>query len=206
MRGLWAFLVAAPLTACFSPAFEPPGAVYHNPLDVLDAGSSPRDGGIPPADGGIPPGSTASEGSVSGRAFDLASAIYRVEGADGGTPRTLVSLSDVADMCGRLEDGGLPAPWNVVRLYVAGDEPGAYPVAAILPPLGATAEFDWQDGDGGGFGFTTGLDGGVQLDRVDLAGLLTASGSYAVDFGDAGSITGRFVASPCPALPPNPGE
>ncbi len=193
---------------CLGPVVEPPRPAYHNPLDVYDAGPLPGDGGgAPGTDGGLPPGATVSQGSVDGRAFELTSAIYQVQGgADGGMPRTLVSLSDAPDLCGALTDGGLPTPWNVVRLYLAGDVPGFYPVAPVLPPSGATATFDWEDGDGGGFGWQTGQDGGVQLDRVDPGNAQTTAGSYAVDFGDAGALVGRFTASPCAALPPPPGE
>ncbi|HUB07800.1 MAG TPA: hypothetical protein VMB50_12390 [Myxococcales bacterium] len=197
------------LAACLGPVHEPPAPSYHNPLDVLDAGpvKKPGDGGVhPTGDGGLPPGATVSLGSVDGRAFELTSAIYQVLGGDDAGPeRTLIYLSDAPRFCAQLADGGPTAPWNVVALHLAGDLPATYPIATPLPPEGATAEFDWEDGDGGGFGFETGLSGQVQLEAVDPLNAQTTLGTYTVGFGDAGSIVGRFTASPCAGTPPPPG-
>ncbi len=200
---------ALALAGCLGPVDEPPRPVYHNPLDVLDGGVLRRptaDGGQPSHDGGLPPGATVSVGSVDGRSLSLTSAVYQVQGGgDAGPARTLIFLSDAPAFCGQMLDGGLAAPWNVLSLHLAGDVAGSYPVASILPPSGATAGFDWEDGDGGGFGFETGQGGTVDLTGVDPLNAQPTMGSYTADFGDAGAVTGRFTASPCPAIPPPPG-
>ncbi len=128
-------------------------------------------------------------------------------GSDAGPARTLIFLSDAPHLCAQLGDGGsLATPWNVLRFHLAGDVPGPYPVASVLAPGGASAEFDWEAGDaGGGFGFETGQSGQVNLEAVDPGNAQAAFGSYSADFGDAGAVTGRFTASPCPAIPPAPG-
>ncbi|MHB8416802.1 MAG: hypothetical protein ACYDCL_01915 [Myxococcales bacterium] len=205
----FALLGSLALAGCLGPVFEPAPPSYHNPLDVLDGGvlRRPPDGGSPaPGDGGLPPGATVSVGSVDGRAFELTSAVYQVQGGgDAGPARTLLYLSDAPAFCGQLLDGGLGAPWNVLSFHLAGDVAATYPIASPLPPEGATAAFDWEDGDGGGFGFETGQAGQVGLTAVDPLNTQPSVGSYSVDFGDAGSLTGRFTASPCSAAPPPPG-
>ena len=120
-----------------------------------------------------------SAGSVDGQIFDLTSAIYQVEGGgDAGPSFTVLYLSDAPDFCAQLLDGG----------------------------LGATAAFNWQGGDGGGFGFETGQTGEVDLVAVDPQNIQPTSGTYSADFSDAGSLIGRFKATPCSATPPAPGE
>ena len=94
----------------------------------------------------------------------------------------------------------------MVALHLAGDVPAVYLIAQILAPNGATAAFDWQGGDGGGFGFETGGTGEVDLIAVDPQNLQPTTGTYFADFADAGSLVGRFSAKPCNATPPAPGE
>lgn len=199
------------LAGCLGAVTEPPTIRYHNPLDILDAGSAAaRDGGeADGGDGGLPPGSNVSVGSVDGRSLALSSAIYQVEGGgDAGPARTLIYLSDAPSFCQQLQlsDGGLASPWDVLRFHLAGDVSGSYPIASVLPPSGAISNFDWEDLDAGTFGFETGQSGQITLTSVDAQGLQPTTGSYSVDFADAGSVTGRFTASPCPFVPPTAGE
>jgi hypothetical protein len=203
---LSAALGALLVASCLGPVLEPPGPSYHNPLDFLDGGLPLlKDGGL--GDGGLPTGATVSAGSVDGQIFDLTSAIYQVEGGgDAGPSFTVLYLSDAPDFCAQLLDGGLAAPWNELSFLLAGDVPATYPIASILPPSGATAAFNWQGGDGGGFGFETGQTGEVDLVAVDPQNIQPTSGTYSADFSDAGSLIGRFKATPCSATPPAPGE
>ncbi len=198
----------AAIVGCFSPVIEPAPSRYHNPLDVLDGGPPP-DGGSGPTDGGLdggPVGPNGSVGSVDGRGFDLVSSSYQVVTPDGGPAYTLVFLADAPGLCGLLQDGGVPPPWNMLRLHLAGAQLGSYPVAPALPPSGAIAEFDWEDGDGGSFGIETAQSGSVTLLAVDPNDQQSAAGRYEVDFADAGSLAGHFTASPCAAVPAQAGE
>jgi len=192
---------------CLTSAVETSFPSYHNPLDFEDGGVLPlRDAGV--SDGGLSNnGATVSTGTVDGQVFDLTSAIYQVEGGgDAGPSFTTLYLSDAPDFCAQLLDGGLAAPWNLISFHLAGDLPDVYLVAPILPPSGATAAFDWQGGDGGGFGFETGQSGEVDLVSVDRQNIQPTTGTYFADFADAGSVIGRFSATPCTATPPAPGE
>jgi hypothetical protein len=188
-------------SGCLSPVAPPYQPVYHNPLDVQDAGGpGPADAGQ--KDGGGPPGTTYSQGSVDGRSLDLTSAIVRVE-ADGGSPSASIWLADVADLCAELQDGGLSLPWNLLSLHFAGDSSGPYTVATILPPGGATARIDWQS-PGDAFGSERANSGSVLLFAIDAANLASATGDYQLLFGDAGTVSGHFEARPCPVVPPAP--
>jgi hypothetical protein len=189
---------------CLSTVAEPPSAVYHNPLDILDSGVpglTPDAGPTP--DGGPPGGPDATTGTVDSHSPQFVSAIYQVL-VSGGPPRTLIYLADVADLCLLAQDGGLGPSWIQLRLHLAGDAPGAYAVQTILPPSGATAELDFQD-QNGAYGFASAESGQVQLDAVDPGNAQTTSGSYTLSFGDAGSLAGRFNADPCAANPPQAG-
>jgi hypothetical protein len=179
--------------------------VYHNPLDILDGGVPPLpDSGSPPGDGGgLPPGPNATVGSVASQMPQFVSATYEVA-TSGGPARTFIYLADVDGLCALATDGGLGQSWNLLRLHLAGDTPDDYRVAAILPPSGATAEFDFQDSSGA-YGTFGAVSGTVQLDSVDPGNVQTVTGTYTVDFGDAGSLEGRLTASPCSAVPPPPG-
>ncbi len=201
-------LCALLLSSCLGSVTETAFPSYHNPLDYLDASVVlPHDAGVS-NDGGLPPtGATVSSGLVDGQSFDLTSAIYQVAAADDAGPAsTTIYLSDAPDFCAQLLDGGLAAPWNLISLHLAGDLPAVYLIAPILPPSGATAAFDWQGGDGGGFGFETGASGEVDLIAVDAQNIQPTTGTYFADFADAGSVIGRFSATPCNATPPAPGE
>jgi hypothetical protein len=200
-------LSALLIAGCLGRDVEAGLPIYHNPLDFLDGGALPsRDAGTA-GDGGLPSGANASIGSVDGQLFNLASAVYQVQGGgDAGPARTLLFLSNAPRFCAQLQDGGLTAPWSVLSFHLAGDVPATYSVASILPPSGATAAFNWQGGDAGGFGFETGQSGEVDLLSVDPQNLQPSTGTYIADFGDAGSVTGRFTATPCGATPPLAGE
>jgi hypothetical protein len=133
----------------------------------------------------------------------FSSAIYQVV-TSGGEPRTQIYVADVAGFCERAQDGGLGSTWSQLRLYLAGDTPGTYPMRLVLPPAGGTAEFDFQD-ESGAYGFVSAASGQVELEAVDPSNAQTTSGSYNLDFGDAGSLLGWFTAAPCSAVPPQAG-
>jgi hypothetical protein len=196
MRRILLLSWALPL-GCLTPVAPPYQPVYHNPLDVLDAGGvDGGDGGV--ADGG-PAGPTYSQGTVDNRSFDLTSAIVQVL-ADGGSPSASIWLADVPDLCAELLDGGLVPPWNLLQLHLAGDSTGPYAVATILPPGGATGRFDWQSASQG-FGFEHASSGTVLLFGIDATNLAPALGDYQLQFGDAGTLSGHFEAQPCPVVP-----
>jgi hypothetical protein len=190
---------------CLTTVQETPPLAYHNPLDVIDAGVPPLpDSGSPPQDGGgLPPGPDGTAGSVASQTPQFVSATYQVL-TTGGPARTLVYLADVNGLCALSQDGGLGPSWNLLRLHLAGDTPASYSAASVLPPNGATAEFDFQDMTGA-YGLVGAVSGTVQLDSVDPANTQTARGTYTLDFSDAGALRGRFTADPCPAVPPPPG-
>jgi hypothetical protein len=198
-------LFVLPLLGCLTAVQETPPLVYHNPLDVLDASVPPLpDSGAPPEDGGgLPPGPDGTAGTVVSRTPQFVSATYQVL-TTGGPARTLIYLADVNDLCTLVQDGGLGPSWNLLRLHLSGDTPASYAAASILPPNGATAEFDFQDMSGA-YGFVGAVGGTVQLDSVDPANTQTTRGTYTFDFSDAGSLRGRFTADPCSAVPPPPG-
>jgi hypothetical protein len=188
------------ISGCLTPVAPPYQPVYHNPLDVLDAGV-PDAGDAGVSDGGGPSGTTYSQGVIDGHSLDLTSAIVWVQ-SDAGSPSASIWLADVPDLCGALEDGGLSLPWNLLTLHFAGDSSGDYTVASILPPGGATARFDWQS-PGDAFGFELATSGSILLQAIDAANQ-TASGDYQLDFGDAGAVTGHFEAGSCPVHPSTP--
>jgi hypothetical protein len=189
---------------CLNPVVEPVPAVYHNPLDILDGGIPPiPDSGTPPSDGGLPPGPDATVGTVDARTPQFTSAIYQVT-TQGGPARTLIFVADVSDLCALAQDGGLGTNWNQLRMHLAGDTPASYVVQPILPPAGAIAEFDFQD-QSGAYGLTAAASGEIQLDAVDPGNAQTTTGTYTLGFGDSGSLTGRFTAEPCSAVPPQAG-
>jgi hypothetical protein len=193
------------LAGCLTTVEGQPPAVYHNPLDILDSGVPPLpDSGAPPQDGGgLPAGPDGTVGTVGSQTPQFVSAIYQVL-TTGGPPRTLIHVADVEGVCALATDGGLGSSWNLLRLHLAGDTPAAYSVAAILPPAGAIAELDFQDSTGA-YGIYGAQGGTVQLDAVDPGNAQTVRGTYTLDFGDAGSLRGRFTADPCSASPPQPG-
>ncbi len=188
---------------CLTPVGENLPPAYHNPLDILDAGvpQLPPDAGSD--GGGLPPGPDATVGTVDAHSPQFTSATYQVL-TTGGPARTLIYVADVADLCVSAQDGGLGDHWNQLRLHLAGDTPAKYPAQSILPPSGATAEFDFQD-QNGAFGFEVATGGEVQLVAVDPGNSQTTSGTYQLTFGDAGSLSGRFTAEPCSATPPQAG-
>jgi hypothetical protein len=192
------------LAGCLGTVGEVAPAVYHNPLDILDSGvpTPPPDSGMPP-DSGLPPGPDSSTGTVDGHTPQFASAIYEVV-TTGGPPRTFLYVADLVDLCALARDGGLGPSWTLLRFHLAGDTPASYPVASILPPSGATAELDFLD-QSGAYGFAPAVGGSVQLDSVDPGNTQPTNGSYTLDFGDAGSLVGRFSADPCSATPPQAG-
>jgi hypothetical protein len=196
---LW-FLSPIVGAGCFAPSVEPTPPSYHNPLDLLD-------GGEPHGDGGHSPdaGPSRSIGTVEGHSPNLFAATYHVDIDDAGAGRTSIYLADVADLCAAIaSDAGLGATWNLVRFRVDGDEANAYPVAPVLPPSGAIAEFDYQD-DAGGFGIVAASGGSLQLDSVDPNNVQPTIGTYTLSFSGTDSLTGTFVAGPC-ALAPAPPE
>jgi hypothetical protein len=199
--------VALCLGGCLTTVAQPPPASYHNPLDIIDAGVPPLPDSGPTPDGGdgggLPPGPNATVGTVGSQTPQFVSAIYQVD-TTGGPPRTLIYLADLDGLCALASDGGLGPSWRVLRLHLAGDTPGSYAVAAILPPSGAIAELDFQDSTGA-YGIYGAVGGSVQLDVVDPGNAQTSTGTYALDFWDAGSLQGRFTADPCSATPPQPG-
>jgi hypothetical protein len=202
MRRFLLFFWALPL-ACLTPVAPPYQPVYHNPLDLLDGGQvDGGDGGdAGPPDAG-PVGPTNSNGTVDGRGFNLSSAIVQVM-TDGGAPSASIWLADVSNLCAEMLDGGLSVPWNLLQIHLAGDSPGTYPVATILPPGGATGRFDWQEVDHS-FGFERASAGTLLLFGIDSTNLAPAIGDYQLDFGDAGSLSGHFEAEPCPVVPGTP--
>jgi hypothetical protein len=199
MRRILLFCWALPM-ACLTPVAPPYQPVYHNPLDVLDGGHwDGGDAGLP--DGG-PVGPTYSNGTVDGRSFNLSSAIVQVM-TDAGAPSASIWLADVPDLCAEMLDGGLSVPWTLLQIHLAGDSPGTYPVATILPPGGATGRFDWQAADHS-FGFERANAGTLLLFGIDSTNLSPATGDYQLEFGDAGALSGHFEAQPCPVVPGAP--
>jgi len=201
MRGVLLLFLALPL-ACLTPVAPPYQPVYHNPLDVLDAGARDGGGDAGAEDAG-PVGPTHSEGTVDGRSFNLSSGIVRTV-TDGGSASASIWLADVSDLCAEvLDGGGLTSPWNLLQIHLAGDAPGTYPVATILPPGGATGRFDWQAA-GPDFGFEQASAGTLILFGIDPNDGAPAIGDYQLLFGDAGSLSGHFEAYPCPVVPSIP--
>jgi len=184
--------------ACLSTVAPPPDVGYRNPLDFSDAGSD-TDGGSLPDDGGA----NFSQGMVDGRRPNLTAAIYFVEAVDGGQPRTLLTLGDIADLCDatRGDGGDLGPSWDLVGLRLAGDIPGTYLVATALAPAGATAELQYQS-DAGGFGIAEAVSGALELDAIDPGNSQTARGVYTLTFSATETLSGRFAAGPCTGISP----
>jgi hypothetical protein len=195
------------LSGCLTTVEGQSPPVYHNPLDILDSGVPPLPDSGPRPDGGdgggLSPGPDGTAGTVGSRTPLFTSATYQVV-TSGGPARTAIYIADVADLCSQVSDGGLGQNWNLLRLHLAGDTPAGYTVAAILPPAGATAEFDFQD-TSGAYGIYGAVGGTVQLDGIDPGNAQTSTGTYTLDFGDAGSLRGRFTAAPCSVVPLQPG-
>jgi hypothetical protein len=190
------------LGACLSTVELPPEVGYHNPLDHPDGGHLP-DGGLAPADGGA----NSSQGTIDGRTPNLTAAIYFAATLDGGQPRTLITLADVANLCalsGR-DAGDMGPSSDVVRLRLAGDVPGTYLVAAALPPSGATAEFQYRS-DAGAFGTRTAVSGVIALNAIDPRNAQPAQGLYTLTFSPTETLSGKFVGEPCAAISPPSGS
>ncbi len=184
---------------CLRPVPAPPAPVYPTPPHLRDGGARPRDGGV--LDGGP----SRSVGTVDGRTPNLSSAIAWVSLDDAGVGRTSLFLSDAPDLCRALaSDAGLGPSWDVLRFRLAGDQVAAYPVAPVLPPAGAIAEFDYQT-DAGTFGAIPAAGGTLQLDALDPTNVQSALGTYTLTFSGTDSLAGTFIAAPCALSPPAPG-
>ena len=51
----------------------------------------------------------------------------------------------------------------------------------------------------------TGQSGTVALEAIDPQDIQPTLGTYSADFADAGSLIGRFSATPCSVAPPSAG-
>lgn len=198
MRRLFALLWLT-LAGCLAPVTEPSQRSYHNPLDLSDAGALGDAGGG--GDAGL-----LSRGTIDTRTPNLFSATYAASQSDAGRGAVEVFISDVGNLClADTSDGGLGPSWDLLRLHIAADVPGTYPVAAVLPPNGAVAQFDYQS-DAGGFGTSPAVGGTIVLQAVDQGNRQPASGTYELSFSGTDSMSGSFSAVPCAAVPPAPGH
>jgi len=73
-----------------------------------------------------------------------------------------------------------------------------------MAPSGAIAAFDYQS-DAGDFGLVQAAGGRVQLEAIDPGNQQATSGSYTLSFSGTDSLSGRFSAAPCAAIPPSTG-
>ncbi len=141
---------------------------------------------------------------------NLFAALYFVSGFDGGQPRTQITLGDVADLCAFTRgdvtrgDGGTTTSFDLVRMRLAGDVPGTYPVSVALPPSGATATLQWGS-DAGGFGTAQAVSGIIELNAIDPGNQQPTTGLYTLTFSVTESLSGRFLATPCAGLSPPSG-
>lgn len=145
-------------------------------------------------------GSGTISGSFDGRAFDTVGASWRIGEPDDPAQTMVVFVFDHPIACADLADPGwdtrITDGTQAVEMKVVGTTAGDYPLAAGRTPAPGESDVNYTLSSTTGTPQETSADSGdVAVDSVAGDG---ATGSFDLLFPSGDTLTGTFVAEPCP--------